>query len=106
MRDLPVEFREAALADIEQIVRYLRDQGASPGTAHAFVERIRARCQRIGGVPEGSPVRPDLGPGFRLAPFVNSAVIIYRLTDDTVEVLRIYYGGRNYQQIMRGRPED
>lgn len=106
MQDLPVVFREAALADIEEIVRYLRDQGANPGTAHSFVDRIKARCQRIGRVPEGNPARPDLGPGFRLAPFEHSAVIVYRLTDDTVEILRIYYGGRNYQQIMRGRPED
>jgi toxin ParE1/3/4 len=96
MQDLPVTYREEALADIEQIIRYLRDQAVSLSAAHAFVDRIVARCERIGKVPEGNPLRPDLGPGIRLAPFERSAVILYCLTGATVEVVRVHYGGRDY----------
>jgi toxin ParE1/3/4 len=100
MQNLPVIYREEAIADIEQIVGYLRDQGASLMAAHAFVDRMEARCQRIGGVPEGNPLRPDLGPGIRLAPFERSAIILYCLTDAAVEIVRIYYGGRDYQSLL------
>ena len=101
---LPVIFREEALSDIEQIVRYLRDQGASLRAAHAFVERIENKCRRIGGVPEGNSLRPDLGPDIRLAPFERSAVILYCLTEATVEIVRIYYGGRDYQSLLSDKP--
>jgi len=100
MRTFPVIYREEALADIEQIIHYLRDLGASHRSAHAFVDRINARCQRIGSVPEGNPLRPDLGPGIRLAPFERSAIILYCLSDTAVEIVRVYYGGRDYQSLL------
>ena len=37
----------------------------------------------------------DLGPGFRLHPFERRAVIIYRVRPEAVEILGIYYGGRD-----------
>lgn len=100
MQDVPVIYREEALADIEQIIRYLRDQDVSLAAAHAFVDRIVARCERIGNVPEGNPLRPDLGPGIRLAPFERSAVILYCVTGATVEIVRIFYGGRDYAAMF------
>jgi toxin ParE1/3/4 len=51
-------------------------------------------------VPEGNPARSDLGPGIRLAPFERSAVILYCLTDTAVEIVRVLYGGRDYQSLL------
>ena len=104
MQGLPVNYREEAIADIEGIIRYLRDRGASLTAAHAFVERIEDKCQRIGGAPKGNPLRPDLGPGLRLAPFERSAVVVYRLTDVTVEIVRVFYGGRDYKSLLADKP--
>ena len=105
MQSLPVSYREEALADIEQIIRYLRDRGASLTAAHAFVERIEDKCQRIGGAPKGNPLRPDLGPGVRLAPFERSAVVLYHLTDVAVEIMRVYCGGRDCQSLLGDKPD-
>jgi len=37
----------------------------------------------------------DLGPDLRLHPFERRAMIVYRVTPETVEVLGVYYGGRD-----------
>jgi toxin ParE1/3/4 len=98
MRRLPVLYRQEAGADLDNILIYLVEQRASGRIARGFVARIKARCQDIGDVPEGFPARSDLGPGIRLAQFERSAVI----SDEAVEIVRVLYGGRNYEAIMRG----
>jgi toxin ParE1/3/4 len=101
MRRLPVFYHHKAAADLENIFIHLVEQGAASSTARAFVARIVARCNGIGDVPEGFPARPDLGLRVRIAPFERSAVILYRPTDDGVEIFRVFYGGRDYETIMR-----
>lgn len=102
MRRLPVLYRQEAGADLDNILIYLVEQGAGGRIARGFVARIKARCQDIGDVPEGFPARSDLGPGIRIAQFERSAVILYRPTEEAVEIVRIFYGGRDYDAIMRG----
>lgn len=101
MRHLPVVIRAEALADLRDIVEYLLLQGTSEETALGFVDRIEARCNRLGVVPEGNPARPDLGPGIRLAPFERSAAILYCLAagDTAIEIVRVHYGGRDYRSL-------
>ena len=100
MRRLPVRFREEAIADLIEILDYLAAQGASEATAMGFVGRIRRKCETIGGVPQAYPLRADLGSGIRLAPFEHSAVIAYRLEGGAVEIVNVFYGGRDYQALM------
>ena len=100
MRRLPVLYREQASADLDGIFDYLVELGASGSTAQAFVGRIQARCEKIGNVPEGYPLRPDFGPGIRFAPFERTAVILYYPSDDAVEIVRIFYGGRDYAAMF------
>lgn len=100
MRRLPVRFREEAIADLIEILDYLTSQGASEATAAGFVDRIRRKCEAIGGVPKGYPARPDLGPGIRIAPFEHTAVVVYRQDGETVEIVNVFYGGRDYEALL------
>ncbi len=100
MRRLPVLYLLDAAADLDNIFDHLLEQGASPRTARGFVERIEAHCERIGGLPEGYPAHPDLGHGIRISPFERSAVIAYRLADDAVQIVNVFYGGRDYQSLL------
>jgi len=101
MRRLAVRFREEAIADLTEILDHLISEGAGQGTALGFIGRIQEKCETIGGLPEGYPARPDLGPGIRIAGFERSAVIAYRLHDETVEIVNVFYGGRDYEALMR-----
>jgi toxin ParE1/3/4 len=101
MRQLPVYLREEAIADLEDIYDFIVANGGPPEVAIGFVRRIRARCEKVGSAPEGGVARPDLGSGIRLVPFEKTAVVAYRIHDDAVEVLNIFYGGRDYEALLK-----
>lgn len=100
MRSLPVRFREEAIADLEEIAAYLVGQEAHETVVLSYIGRIRKQCEKIGDVPEGYAPRPDLGPGIRLAPFERSAVIAFRIAQDGVEIVNVFYGGRDYAALL------
>ncbi|WP_105437416.1 type II toxin-antitoxin system RelE/ParE family toxin [Neorhizobium sp. T25_13] len=103
MEHLPVTYRPEALRDIDSIFLYVLDISQSLATAQSFTDRIFEHCERIGDVPRGGISRGDLGEGVRLVPFERSAVILYRLNGDTVEVLNIFYRGRDYEAILSNK---
>ncbi len=100
MRQLPVSFSEEALTDLEDIFFFLLENGAAVDTGLRFIERIKKKCQKVGHAPHGYPERLGLGMGIRLVPFERSAMIAYRLTEETVEVVRVLYGGRDYDALI------
>lgn len=106
MRRHRVVLREQAYADLDAIARFIIASGGTAATAEAFVGRIWRRCQRIGDAPHAGRPRDDLAPGLRSAAFERSAVILYRVEDDRVRVINIFYGGRDYEALYRDVDED
>ncbi|MCB1384329.1 MAG: type II toxin-antitoxin system RelE/ParE family toxin [Nitratireductor sp.] len=102
MKRLPVFLLESAIADLDQIAAYIAEASQSVHTALEFVERIEARCARIADAPLGGAAREDLQPGIRMVPFEGRAIILYRATSERVEVVNVFYGGRDYEAVMRG----
>ena len=54
----------------------------------------------LGQLPMKGKARDNLLPGLRLFPFERVAVIAYRISSDEVEVLNIFYGGRDWEAII------
>ncbi len=102
MKRLPVVYRPEAVADLEEIFRYVLNKSCDHITAKRFTNRIKSRCDKVGNAPHGGALRPDLGTNLRLVPFEKSAVILYQVTDNKVEIVNIFYGGRDYDVLMRG----
>ena len=96
MRRLPVRLRVEAVDDLWRIGQVLLGAGVSEAVTNGFVDRIERRCHAIGDAPQGYPAREDLGPGLRAVPFERSALIVYRLEPDAVEIVSVFYRGRNY----------
>jgi toxin ParE1/3/4 len=101
IRRLEVEYRESASNDLADIFRYLVEASGSPDVARNFVLRIEGRCQNIGNAPRGGRSRDDIVPGLRTVPFEHSAVIAYVIEGDVVRIVNIFYGGRDYETLMR-----
>jgi toxin ParE1/3/4 len=104
MRRLPVVLREEAITDLSDIYSYIAEQSGYPEQAWRFVQRIRARCERIGNAPRGGRPRDDLAPGLGVVPFERSAVIAYVVDDELVRVTNIFYGGRDYEALFGSGP--
>ena len=106
MRRMRVEFRPSAVDDIIAIFDYVFDASRSAATAQRFAQRIRDRCRRIGDAPLGGRPRDDLFPGLRTVPFERTAVIAYVTEGDCVEIVNIFYGGRDFEAVYRGAAPD
>lgn len=86
-----------AETDLEEIADFIaRDD---PARALAFVQELRAHCQTLMDVPEAYPIRPELGPDIRVAVHKNY-LIVYRLVDEGVLVVRILHGARQLIRLM------
>ena len=104
IRTLSVSYADSAKFDLGEIQRYLRSKGASFATARGFTARIKARCEKIGNVPHIGTARDDILPGLRMVPFERSAVILYVVETNRVRITNIFYGGRDYEALMREKP--
>ena len=104
IKTLPVSYADSAKFDLGEIQRYLRSQDASFNTARGFTRRIKARCEKIGNVPYIGTARDDILPGLRMVPFERSAVVLYMVEPDRIRITNIFYGGRDYEALMRQPP--
>jgi toxin ParE1/3/4 len=104
IKTLPVSYADSAKLDLGEIQRFLRSNGASFAAARRFTGRIRVRCAKIGNVPHIGTARDDILPGLRLMPFERSAVILYMIEPHRIRITNIFYGGRDYEALMRQKP--
>lgn len=95
MRVLPVRFLRDAQLDLQEIAGFLQSNGASDAIVDGYFGRIIDRANSIGNAPEGYPLMAKLGPNVRMVPFEHSAWIAYRITEDAVEIIRVFYGGQD-----------
>jgi toxin ParE1/3/4 len=100
MPELPVFLRPEARSDLMEIYRFIADRSGYPDQPWRFVQRIRANCDKIGRPPYAGRPRDDLRPGLRTVPFERSTVIAYQVLDDAVEIVNVFYGGRDYEALF------
>ena len=91
---LSVRFHPAARTQLFELYEYIVAE-TGRDRAGSFIDRLEASCLSLGTFPEMGRKAEDLGPDLRLHPFERRTVIIYRVTPEAVEILGIYYGGRN-----------
>ena len=93
-------FRRRARENLVDILDYITRESGSERRGRAFTDRIKAQCQRLAELPGalGRP-RPDLRPGIRSYPF-QGYLILFRYTDDAVEIINIIEGHRDIPGAM------
>ena len=100
MRRLDVVLREDAALDLQRIYDAVAEKSQSLTVARGFVDRILARCQKIGDAPRGGRPRNDLKQGLRTVPFESRALIVYRVSE-VVEIVNIFPRGFDYDAFFR-----
>lgn len=90
-------FSPLAEADLEEIGDYIaRD---NPARAITFIQEIRELCHNITAVPEGYPLRPELGENIRMVPF-RRYLIFYTAGIESVRIERILHGARDISNLL------
>jgi plasmid stabilization system protein ParE len=99
-RPKDVVFSPEAEAQIVAIHEYLADHGSS-AIAEAYANAIVERCEQLGDMPLVGIAREDIRPGLRTAFFRKRIVIAYAITSKTVTILGVFYGGQDYESLLR-----
>lgn len=91
-----VVFVPEAQHDLLGLYDYIADHDGSERAAH-YIRRIEKLCMSLRGLPERGTLRSDLRPGLRVIGFEKRVAIAFRVSTETVAILRILYGGRNLE---------
>ena len=96
----PVVISDAARIDLDDIWFYIASD--SPINADRFLDLlVEVATGTLSIAPLSGREREELGDGLRSLAFENY-LIIYRLKDSTVEVLRVIHGARDLGAIFGG----
>lgn len=95
---LSLAYRPAAVADLDAIFDFI---GAdNPARALTFVDQVRGQIRKLCAYPQLGPAREDLGQGIRIFPMLGRVVVAYRVQPEAIEVVRVFYGGQDYQSLQ------
>ena len=95
-----------AIKDLESIYGYIADKSGYPERAWDYVEKLRQKCQDLETVPLRGQRRDDLMQDLRIAPIDKKAIVAFIVDEkkQTVLILNIFYGGRDYETLMSEAP--
>lgn len=86
-----------AEADIAEIAIYIAYD--SKAAAQRWAEAIFRQCKRLADMPELGVARDEIRPGLRMMPAGNY-IVLYRESDDTIEIVRVVDGRRKWQDLL------
>jgi toxin ParE1/3/4 len=97
MKPRDVVFAPEAEADLVWIYDTIAS-AADPATAFRYIERIDQACSRLDLGSERGTKRNDIRNGLRIIGFERRVTIAFTVTAERVEILRVFYGGVNWEQ--------
>lgn len=105
MKAYKVAFRPLAEDDLLGLHDYIEQQ-AGRKIAGDYVARIESACMSLRNAPMRGTLRDDIKPGLRIIGFERRATIVFRVMQSEVVIVRIFYGGRDYERILLNAGED
>ena len=100
MKEREVVFSPEGRRDLLKIYDAIAD-AASSTVALAYVERIESFCLRFGLASERGRRRDDIRSGLRMVGFERRVTITFTVGSEDVTILRLFYGGRDWERAMR-----
>lgn len=88
---MPIVFSPEAIEDLATIRAYIGQD--NPYAASRVAVQLVAACDRLEYMPERG--RPGLEPGTREITTIWPYVIVYRITDTRVDIVRIWHGAQD-----------
>ena len=82
--------------DLDWIYDSIAEAG-SPVTASRYEQRIRLFCDGLDYASERGHRRDDIRPGLRVIGFERRVTIAFVVEPEHVVILRIFYGGRDWE---------
>lgn len=100
MKRRVVSYTEDAAVDLDWIYDAVAEASGSIVTASRYEQRIRAFCDNLDLASERSQRRDDIRPGLRVVGFERRVSIAFDVGEESVTVLRIFYGGADWERAL------
>ena len=103
-----IKFSPEAVGDLQQIKAYISEDLCNEQAAINTLSNIMKHIRIIAQLPEsGAPLSSivDFETDYRFLVCGNYTAF-YRVEAQTIYIVRILYGRRNFMQIMFGEPKD
>lgn len=99
-----VVFRPEAEADLFSLYRYIAEHSGHDRAA-SYIARIETSCRALATFPQRGAARDDLAPGIRIIGFERRVSIAFQIEGDTVRIVRVFYGGRDFEAEWEDGPD-
>ncbi len=86
-----------ANAGLDEIWLHVAQDNLS--AADALIDRLVGRCDSLAEHPKLGPSRPEIAAEARML-VVDSYLILYRVTGEGVEIVRVVYGARLFEGLF------
>ena len=97
-----IRFTPQAIADLEEIKRYISDDLSNPHAAADLVALVFGRIRTLASLPQtGARMRTDI-PLLKVYRFIQckNYLVFYRTEEKWVSVIRILYARRDYLELL------
>jgi len=95
-----VVFSPEALDQLAELYRYIA-AAASPQVAAGYTDAIVTYCEALNTFPMRGTMRDEIRPGLRITNFRKRTIIAFSVDADTVSIIGVFYGGQNYEVMLR-----
>ena len=94
-----VVFHRTAVAHLEELRDFISERGGAE-RAETYTDGIIQYCQDLAVFPLRGTARDDIRPGLRTIGYKRRVVIAFTVLGETVAILGLYYGGRDYERDL------
>jgi plasmid stabilization system protein ParE len=104
MKTYDVSLTPDAIDDLNRIYDYIALDKQMPDVAWTYIQRLEQSCRKMELAPVRGQKRDDLRKNLRISPIDKNAIIAFEVDEEaqTVLILNIFYGGQDYETIIRG----
>jgi toxin ParE1/3/4 len=95
-----VVFAPEARDDLLRTYEKIAD-AAGAHIALSYIERIEAHCLGFDFASERGHLRDDIRAGLRIVGFERRVTIAFTVDEQSVTILRLFYGGQNWEGAFR-----
>ncbi|MBI3513958.1 MAG: type II toxin-antitoxin system RelE/ParE family toxin [Proteobacteria bacterium] len=105
MKRFEVRFRPLAETDLIGLYDHIAKE-AGHAVAGAYVDRIEAACMALETFPKRGTRRDDIRRGLRTLGFERRATIVFQVRKTAVVIVRVFYGGQDYERVLGSKAQD
>ena len=95
-----VVYSPRARQQLTDLYLFIAEASGFPDRAENFVSAIFDYCDGLATFPLIGVGRDDLRPGLRIVGFRRRVTIAFAVTEESVEILGVYYGDRDYETLL------